>query len=189
MVLFPLSASRHSKGLCSFTFLLAAGPLLLSCNKESPGAAAEPLAPVIQRQTAAADSAPAQAPSPVAVAPAARGRVTEENFELVLSATGPFAAGKPGNASIVLDAKGPYKVNDKYPYKFKLKQVPGLTYSSLVVGPDQVKLEAKRATLPIAFTPEKTGKHGLSGQFAFSVCTDEKCLIERRDLAIDIEVQ
>ena len=34
-----------------------------------------------------------------------------------------------------------------------------------------------------------TGKHTLAGQFAFSVCTDETCLMEKRDLTLVVDVK
>jgi hypothetical protein len=51
-----------------------------------------------------------------------------------------------------------------------------------------VKLEPARATLPIPFTAE-AGKHTVSGQLSFSVCTDDKCVIEKRELALEIEAK
>ena len=39
------------------------------------------------------------------------------------------------------------------------------------------------------FTPESAGKHTLSGQLSFSVCTEDKCMIEKRDLALEIEAK
>lgn len=180
MVLFRPFAFRRSVWRSGLVVAL----LLFGCNKEAPTTSAEIPASVTARQTVAAvGAAPAAQPG----TPAGP-RVAEETFELVLSANGPFEVGKLGTAELVLEAKDPYKVNDKYPYKFKPKEAPGIRYASAVVGKEQVKLEAKRATMPVAFTPEKPGKHTVAGQFAFSVCTDDKCLIERRDLALEIQV-
>ncbi len=89
----------------------------------------------------------------------------------------------------MLSAKAPFHVNDKYPYKFKIKEAPGLKFANLVVAKDQVKLEPARATVPVAFTPESAGKHTIAGQLSFSVCTDDKCMIEKRDLALEIEAK
>jgi len=170
--------------------VLALGSLLAGCNKETPVAAEVPgSAAKTPTSTVVAQASPATPAAGEPAGAAAGPRVTEESFELGISAKGPFEVGKAGSAEIVLEAKGAYKVNDKYPYKFKLKETSGLNYPALVVGKDRVKLEQKRATLPVAFTPDKPGKHTLAGQFAFSVCTDDKCLIERRDLALDIEVK
>ena len=47
---------------------------------------------------------------------------------------------------------------------------------------------AEQPDLTVAFTPESAGKKKIAGQFSFSVCTDDKCLIEKRDLALDVQV-
>ena len=85
-------------------------------------------------------------------------------------------------------AKGPFKVNDKYPYKFKVKDAAGLKYPGPVIK-EGVKLEKTRAVLPVPFTPESAGKKQIAGRFDFSVCTPERCLIEKRELALALDVK
>ena len=170
-----------------------------ACNKEVPQAAEEP--------RPAAASAPLQAESPTRPAaataarapaedaqgtgaqPAAANRVSEETFDLSLTGSTAYEAGKPGEATITLDAKPPFHINDKYPYKFKLKAAPGLKFQSATVGKDAAKLEKQRMTMVVGFAPESPGKHTLAGVLSFSVCTDDKCLIEKRDLAFDVHVK
>lgn len=103
--------------------------------------------------------------------------------------TGAVKAGKPGALSVVLVAKPPYHVNDKYPIKLKLKETPGVKYDNMVVGKDAVKLEATKAVMPVSFTPDAAGKRTVAGQLAFSVCTEDKCLMEKRDLLLDVTVE
>lgn len=185
-----LHSMVEPRSIWRMTVPLVWGTLLFSCDKESPGASAEAPISGVKGQTAAlvgGDTAAANAPQ--ALAKPAGPRVSEENFDLALLAEGPFQVGKASRASVVLDAKSPFKINDKYPYKFKHKPSAGLSYPALVVGSEQIELQPKRATLPIEFTPQKPGRHSLAGQFVFSVCTEEKCLIERRDLAIAIDIQ
>jgi hypothetical protein len=178
--------------------------LHLGCSKEAPPAGEQPRSPVVAAATpeqspAAASAKPAEpaAGTRLAVAggaapaePAAAGanQVSEANFELKISPKGAYEAGKPAEAEIVLDAKPPFHVNDKYPYKFKLKEAPGLTFPAPVVTKDAAKLDKARVTMTVAFTPA-AGKHDLSGQFAFSVCTDDKCLIEKRDLSLAVDAK
>jgi len=95
-------------------------------------------------------------------------------------------AGQPGTVEVVLAAKAPFHVNDKYPIKLKLKETPGVKYDNLVVGKDAVKLEPMKAVMPVSFTLDAAGKHTVAGQFAFSVCTEDKCLMEKRDLLLDV---
>jgi hypothetical protein len=48
--------------------------------------------------------------------------------------------------------------------------------------------EACRARLPIAFTPRTAGPFSVGGTLSFSVCSAEKCLIRKVDLAVPVEV-
>jgi hypothetical protein len=41
----------------------------------------------------------------------------------------------------------------------------------------------------VPFTPDGAGQRTVSGQFAFSVCTDETCLMEKRDLSLVVDVK
>ena len=188
--------------LAHFTGLL----LVLACNKkEVPNAwfetaaskaAGEPRAASAPPETHAtaplATATPAVASATVeALAPAtpAASHVNEANFELKFSGKEAYEAGKPGDAIITIDAKPPFHVNDKYPYKFKLKETAGLKFAAPVVGKDAAKVEKMRVTMPVAFTPEAAGKHTLAGVLSFSVCTDDKCLIEKRDLTLDVQAK
>ncbi len=177
----------------SLSFAGSVGVLLLSlsaCKNQAPPApeASAEAAPS-QPSGASAATVPAAAPGADsgAAAPAApaASKYNETAFDLELQPKGEYASGKAGEADIVLNAKAPFHVNQQYPYKFKLKESPGVTYPNMVVGKDAVKLEPARATVPVAFTAD-AGKHTVTGQLSFSVCTDDKCVIEKRDLALEI---
>jgi hypothetical protein len=189
-----LALSTLSK--CGLCLALVLGT---ACSKETPPAAEEPKAPTVAQgasPVAAAippastgETVPVGASAPAAAEPAAQAKFTEENFEVSIQPKGSYKKGQPGEAEIVLLAKGAFHVNDKYPYKFKLKEGGALKFPAPVVGKEQVKLEEKRATMLVGFTPDAPGKHVLAGQFLFSVCTDDKCLIEKRDLALDVTAE
>jgi hypothetical protein len=186
--------TRSGVWSCALALVLALG-----CSKESPPTAEQPKSPVAAAAqpavAAAIPAAPGAEPAvkPVAdvAAPAAarQSQVKDANFELTLSPKGSYEVGKPAEAEILLEAKAPFHVNDKYPYKFKLKEASGLSFPGPQVGKDAVKLEKARATMSVAFTPKSAGKHELAGQFAFSVCTDDKCLIEKRDLSLLVDAK
>lgn len=162
----------------------------LGCNKDAPAAAEEPRSPVAPGEPRPARPQTATELTPAALPPAAaaaNSKVSEDNFDLSIAPKGAYKVGQTGEVTVTLEAKGSFKVNDKYPYKFKLKETPGIKFPASVVGKDAVKLEQKRATLPVNFTPEAGGKHTIGGQLSFSVCTDDKCLIEKRDLALEIQ--
>jgi hypothetical protein len=170
---------------------------LVGCNKETPPAAEEPrsasnaAAPLVAPSAAeTTNNAPAAAAAAAPAEPAAAGvaKVTDPSFDVSLEAPkAPLKAGQAGSVEVLLVAKAPFHVNDKYPIKMKLKETPGVKYASLVVGKDAAKVENMKATLPVSFTPE-AGKRQIAGQFLFSVCTDDKCLMEKRDLALDVQV-
>ena len=167
--------------------------LLAGCSKETPPAAEEPRsasnAAAPQAPPKEAGNAAAAAPESAA-APAGAAKFSDPAFELTLDAPkASLKAGQPGTVEIVLAAKAPFHVNEKYPIKLKLKETPGVKYENLVIGKDAVKLEAMKAVLPVTFTPDAAGKRTVAGQFAFSVCTEDKCLMEKRDLLLDVNVE
>lgn len=168
---------------------------LIGCNKDRPASVESPTTSVASATPEPVAAAPAAvAPAggePAAPVEAAAGvaQVDEANFSIRIAPSGAYEAGKPAQAEVVLDAKPPFHVNDKYPYKFKLKDAPGLTFANAVVGKDNVKLETQRATMTVPFTVKDPGKHTLAGQFSFSVCTEDKCLMEKRELALSLEAK
>ncbi len=167
---------------------------LAACNKEPPPAAEEPrsasnaAAPLAAPKAAEAPSAAAAA-APSEAAPAGAPKVSDAAFDLSLEAPKTaLKGGQQGTVEVVLVAKAPFHVNDKYPIKLKLKETPGVKYENLTIGKDAAKVEAMKAVMPVSFTPDAAGKRTVAGQFAFSVCTEDKCLMEKRDLALDVNV-
>jgi hypothetical protein len=176
---------------------LAIGTCLLAgCSKETPPAAEEPrsasnaaAAPKAAPAGADGATAPASAAAPVAdAAPAGAPQFSDPAFDVRLEAPqAALKAGQAGNVKVVLVAKAPFHVNDKYPIKLKLKETPGVKYASLTLTKDSAKVETMKAVMPVAFTPD-SGKRTVAGTFSFSVCTEDKCLMEKRDLALDVNV-
>lgn len=160
----------------------------LGCSKETPPSAEQPRTAASPPKSTEGDKPATDTPKPdnggETPAPAANAgsKVDEANFALAFSGKSAFKAGEKGEAEIVLEAKAPFHVNDKYPYKFKLAD-------GSVVSKDNVKLEHMKATMTVPFTPDGAGKKKISGVFHFSVCTEDKCMIEKRDLALDVDVK
>jgi hypothetical protein len=180
--------------------LVAGAVLSTACKREAPPAGEDARAPTSQGTPAPAEApaAPAAAPSSTpaaAAAPAAAdsaagsSRYDEAKFALVAQPAGTYAAGKEGTVEIVLDAKPPFHANQQYPYKFKAKEAPGVKFAQPVVGKDAAKLEPQRVTMRVPFTPDGAGQRTVSGQFAFSVCTEETCLMEKRELSLVVDVK
>lgn len=180
--------------------LSAAALLLSSCKREAPPAGEDARVPTVESAPAvAADTAapaaaaPATAASGAAAAASAdsagSSRYDEAKFELTAQPAGAYSAGKEGAVEIVLNAKPPFHANQQYPYKFKAKEGPGVKFAQPVFGKDAAKLEAQRVTMRVPFTPDGAGQRTVSGQFAFSVCTEETCLMEKRDLTLVVDVK
>jgi pyruvate/2-oxoglutarate dehydrogenase complex dihydrolipoamide acyltransferase (E2) component len=178
--------------------LTVGAALAVACKREAPPAAQEARAPSTAQPPEAAPATaaqtgavqPASAPAePVAAAPQGSDRYSEKSFELVAKPSGSYAAGQEGKIEIVLDAKPPFHTNKQYPYKFKTKEAAGVKFPQPVVTKDQAKLEEQKLTMLVPFVPDSAGKKQVSGQFAFSVCTDETCLMEKRDLTLAVDVK
>jgi hypothetical protein len=180
--------------------LAAVTVLSTACKREAPPAGEDARAPTAQAGPTAPVEPAAAAATPVgtpaaSTAPAtadsaaASSHYDEAKFALVAEPTGAYSAGQEGALEIVLNAKPPFHVNQQYPYKFKTKEAPGVKFAQPVIGKDSVKLEPQRVTMRVPFVPDGAGPRTVSGQFAFSVCTEETCLMEKRDLALVVDVK
>lgn len=172
--------------------------LLIACKREAPPAGEDARVPTSQAPLPA-DTQPASVQAAASDAPATgaataspqagTSRYDEAKFTLEARPSGSYAAGQEGALEIVLDAKPPFHTNQQYPYKFKAKEGAGVKFAQPVIGKDAAKLEPQRLTMRVPFTPDGAGQRTVSGQFAFSVCTDETCLMEKRDLALVVDVK
>ncbi len=61
-----------------------------------------------------------------------------------------------------------------------------MRYASAVLTRDAVKLEEKQARLSVDLTPETAGPKSVGGTFSFSLCSAERCLVEKRELAANV---
>ena len=172
-----MNGSKRSGILTALASTLA----LSGCKHDEPPPS--DTSPAAASAAAAPSAAPAAAPT-LSPAPEFHG----EEFDVSIAPAGAYASGKPGVAQIVLVAKEGYHVNDKYPYKFKVVDSPGIAYKALVYTKDDVAFEEKRATMKVEFTPDSAGNKTIGGNFAFSVCSAEHCLVEKRDLSLAVAV-
>lgn len=146
--------------------------LLAGCKSNVPPSSEEP---------ATAEQPLAQA-EPEEVGPVAQ----DAAFVAKLVAPANFVVGQSSQVRLELEAKAPFHCNEQYPYKFTLDASSGLKTAQPVVTKENFELGESKATANIEVTPLQAGDHTLSGLFAFSVCTDDKCLIERRKLALEL---
>lgn len=166
------------RGVRAAVVLVAGASLLAGCSKAGSDLAERGAAPA----PPAATTQPPGSPLPAASA------ISDAHFDVALKPAGVYKAGEPGKVELVLQAKAPYHCNPEYPYKLMLEESPGVSYPSKVVARDAVKLEHMQATMTIPFTPASAGKKKVAGRYSFSVCSEDKCLIEKRDVTLDVEV-
>lgn len=129
------------------------------------------------------------AAEPVADGAPAQGKVvSEEPFSVWLQASKPVSAGSAGEIEAVLECKAPYHCNQEYPHKFKLGAAPSnLSYPQETVKGMQVTPE--RGVLRIPVQAKSSGAATVSGTLSFSVCTEERCLVEKRELSLALNVK
>lgn len=129
---------------------------------------------------------PLEAEKPAATTASGQQRYQEEAFDVSLLAPSELGAQKPLSFTVKLTAKSGYKVNDEYPIKFVVESTPGVTAAKQKVTREDATIDKKSAQLPVVVTLEGPGPHRIAGRLSFSVCTDERCLIEKRDLSLSV---
>jgi hypothetical protein len=154
-----------------------------------PSATGDKDGPVAVKAKTAADKPADTAVKPAQSAKPSKGSdVSAASFSTWLQSAGSYETGKQGTVTAVLVAKAPYKCNAKYPYKFKLDAPSsGVSYPESTVRGMQVS--PKRSSMSIPFLPTQTGKATISGQLSFSICTEERCVIEKRKLSVTVDVK
>ena len=101
-----------------------------------------------------------------------------------------YEAGKPGEVEIALEGRGEWHVNQEYPIRVDLKSAPGvkLAKSELVKG-DAAEFGDERVRFLAAVEPSAAGEHEVSCDVSFAMCTEENCILERRTVAMKLQVQ
>jgi hypothetical protein len=112
------------------------------------------------------------------------------NYKVTIEPVGPYAKDQPGAVRVRLFAKGDYKINDEYPFKFVCQDPPakGVSYPKPSLGKGDGKFEGKEAELSVPFVPSESGTVQVGGVFSLSVCTASNCLIDKRPLLVDVSV-
>jgi len=119
----------------------------------------------------------------------AAAKVDDAHYVVELEAAGPYKAGEPAVAKVVLVPKGIYKVNDEYPMKLKLSSIEGVKYDKTTLVKSDFDYSPKKGSFNIPFTPANVGETKLAGTMSMSVCSDENCLIEKVSLEKVIQVE
>jgi len=166
--------------------------ILCSCHAaaaaESPRA--EPHAPLVT-----SDRTPADPAGPTATVGNAASDAAEqfapassegEGYRVSIAAVGEYRVGSAGSVLITLDSVKPYKCNAEYPYRFKVEVSGAATFPQPVVT--AAKKSHERTSLEVPFTATAPGALRISGELAFSVCTAEKCVVQKTQLSVVVQV-
>ena len=103
-----------------------------------------------------------------------------------LSAPAQAKVGESVEVLIELVPTSGYKVNLEYPIKFAFVDGEGVTAEPNVLKKEQATLDKTRAVLKGKVKLSQAGERALGGKLSFSVCTEERCLIEKRDLRVTL---
>jgi len=188
----PAAQAQATQPLQRSAPTAAAAPTAVAAPANpTPAAAAQNTAVPVHTVSAADAPKGADGKAPAASAGAAKpvqgAVVTEEAFSAWLQAASPAKAGAPVQLEAVLVAKAPYHCNPEYPHKFKFSAAPaGVSYPEETVK--SMKVTPERSVLAIPVNAQAAGKPTIAGTLSFSVCTEERCMVEKRDLSLALEV-
>ncbi len=128
---------------------------------------------------------------PDAMAPAASAKHDKDSYIVEIKSSSTAKAGQDSSVEITIEAKGDYHINAKYPLKFKVKDPApaGVSFAKAVIKREDGKFEDKKGSLPVSFRAEKSGKTTIEGTLSFSVCSDANCVMDKIELAVDVDVK
>lgn len=165
-----IGGARRRSGVMGVALALVASCQAATDKGASPG-----------RETPA--SAPSTSP-PKEEAMTPLDRIDEPNFQLTWTLARAATDGQHGSGELVLVAKSPFKPNQEYPHKFKVRGT-NLSIGKAEIVKSDMQVSLDRVVVPVGF--DVTGPNPtLEGTMAFSVCTDEACLIERKDIRLSV---
>lgn len=122
---------------------------------------------------------------------AGQSKVDADAYTIEMKASGSYKAGSEGVTEITIVPKGDYHINDKFPIKFKATDPApeGVKYTKAVLRREDGTFEEKKGLLKVPFTAARSGKATVSGVLSISVCSDKNCLMEKIELALDVDVK
>jgi hypothetical protein len=104
-------------------------------------------------------------------------------------------AGAPCALTLKLVATGDFHINDEYPYRFKADDAPGVAFLgtdangkstfSKTAG-DWQKAEEKAGTMTVKLLVADRGAKTVGGNFKLSVCSSQACLLEQRQVTVNV---
>jgi len=132
-----------------------------------------------------AEPAPKEPPAP------AGPRIETGAFLLAMTPAQPkYAVGKSGEVEIALEGRGEWHVNQEYPIRVEVKapNAAGLGKRELLKD-DAAEFGDKKVRFLAPVAPSAAGEHEVTCDVSFAMCTEENCVLERRTVAMLLEVQ
>lgn len=117
-------------------------------------------------------------------------KIDSEQYTVEMKASGTYKANQEGNVEIAITPKGDYKLNSKYPVKFKVTDPApeGLRFPKPLLKREDGKFEEKKGSFTVPFVATRSGKATISGVLSVSVCTDKNCVMEKLELDLTVDV-
>jgi hypothetical protein len=143
----------------------------------------------VSEASAGATSALAS-PASSAVGPAGAS-YENANYKAALKPLGGCKKEQPCAVEVVVEAKGDYHINEKYPYRFKTEDPApqGLKYPKPVVGKEDGTMEEHKVTLKVPFIAGASGDAKIAGTLSLSVCSAANCLMDKQPLEALVKVE
>ncbi len=202
----PPSVSVPTQTTSTTTATPSAG-IVTVATSAAPSSAAGPTASVAPPPThaAATGTAPAAASHSASVGTAAppatvppgpvqyaTTSASGNHYNAVLTARTECAVGAECAGTITLTASGGYHINDEYPYRFVVDEVPGAEWLSTdgkgfgkTTG-DFKKTAPTVAELGLRYRGKQAGPARLSGAYKMSVCSEANCQVETVPLSVNV---
>jgi hypothetical protein len=167
------------------TFLALTLALALAGCKDSPPAPKHDHAAHDHSQHHAEHAEPKKAEGP------AGPKIETGSFLLAVAPAQPeYAAGKPGQLEIALESRGDWHVNQEYPIRVDIRAPEGVKVAKAELEKGDAKeFGDDKVTFLASVEPSAAGKHEVTCDVSFAMCTEENCILEKRTVAMELEVQ
>lgn len=169
----------------SWVCLLSLAVLSMGCERGAPSP--QPL----EHDHAAHDHAAAAPVAPKNAEEPAGPRIETGSFLLAVApAQSKYVTGQVGEVEIALEGRGQWHVNQEYPIRVDLEAAPEVALlKTKLVKDDAKEFGEKKVRFVAAVEPSATGEHEVTCDVSFAMCTEENCVLERRTVAMKLEVQ
>jgi hypothetical protein len=120
------------------------------------------------------------------------------NFFLDAAPVGDCVQGARCEVAVKLVATGDYHINEDYPYKLKVEDVPGVDFLGTDAAgkttfskgaTDWKRSDEKSGVMTIGFRSVQKGAASVGGTFKLSVCSAANCQLEQQPVKVAVTVK